>query len=87
MTCPENIKCNPPPPQQIPCPDPSKLDADDYRPPSLPQPITRRSDGTCVVPEAPPVCPPQIRCNPPPPKRVPCPENPADLVEDYYKPK
>jgi len=70
MECPKDATCNPPPPEDIDCPE-------RYRPPP-PQPvadptrIVRRPDGICYEHRE-TKCPEGARCNPPPPRKVPCP--------------
>lgn len=67
--CPKdpNTTCNPPPPQEVPCPESVLPD---------PQPkakVETRADGTCWEMGSAGGCPEGTRCNPPPPRRVKCP--------------
>ncbi|MCA9652935.1 MAG: hypothetical protein H6712_19785 [Myxococcales bacterium] len=66
VDCPPGMACNPPPPREVPCPEPARPDA------TVVDNVHKRPDGSCW--ESYEVeCPPGARCNPPAPRRVNCP--------------
>lgn len=85
-TCAENLG------NTTACPeDPKTLRFDRYKPPEPTKPkyagrILRRADGTCTLLASPPSCPPNVTCNPPPPRPIDCPADPAEIHTDLMKP-
>jgi hypothetical protein len=69
VDCPEGVKCNPPPPQQVDCPDEKDLP----EAPKTAGDLFVDKQGYCnFVREV--KCPPNVPCNPPVPERVRCPK-------------
>jgi len=60
------VTCNPPAPQPYTCPD-GFADGDSLKL------ILRAGDTECYVDYGPMHCPKGARCNPPPPRKLPCP--------------
>ena len=63
-----------PPQPEKPAPDPEVTEQELPEAPDGAM-VTRRADGTCwLIPEM-PDCPPNVACNPPPPRQVQCPDD------------
>jgi hypothetical protein len=65
VDCPKGARCNPPPPQTVPCTD------DIWPEAQIVANVTKREDGSCWE-HANVHCPEGATCNPPPPQRVSC---------------